>query len=910
MSRALPLLALLLAFAPRLDGTLWNRSYLSPADGSPRVYDVWTPSGYTSGSPRPAILFLHGRGGSKGSFQQTAHREAADARGVILIFWQGRWQPEIGALSTHYVDGRNGVPDETDVLACLADALTAFAVDPARVHLAGFSQGGKGALLIGLKNPDRFASVVAGASPTDAFQGQLWSPGFPDYAAAAGGPASAATGETLALWYAQSPRFFLPNARNLPILLLHGTADPVVPDSAALFPYRNTHHVADTPGFSDARGPTPTLAELRASDGGGYEFRTSYLSGVGHDQSAVVTPASLFGFVEGKSRPASPERVVARTYERGSKGFYWLTLARIAPADGSAAAATATRDGQALSLSAEGNPAVTISCAAAQVDAARPLAVTLAPGSALSLRLAGAFAPRLRVLANGVLLEAGSGYTRDGNDVLLTLDTAAEATTISVSPEEDVPIAGDDLLVPALVHADGLLGARFRTELVLANASPHAASLELLLAGATTSPVRLELPARATRLFRSETLFALLGLPGGAAPLRLRAVSGEPGRLFASSRVFNERAGGTYGLSFPVERADASVLAPGEEADLFGGAPAHPSRTNLSLFAPFESATVSVRVHDAAGTVVRALGVSLARLQRVQLDDLLASAGSPARVSVRVVSGRVQAYATVIENAATNDPFRSPPLLRSRAAAAWTVPAVASAPGRFGAVFTSDLHLHAPGDADVDVVVRFRPRGGGETREGRMLLAAGRTRVVEDVLGTLFPGAGALAGALDVACGAPVQLLAVTRSDSPSGPASQDLPAAAAGGEIRADRPALFVGLAESPRARSNLVLVNGEAPATLALELLAEDGPRGRLDIALAPGEVRQLDSVALLFGGAAIEAGALLVRPLSGGLAASAVRIDNVTNDPAGLTPLPASSLAAGIAGSPKGQQKEESR
>src|ERR1035437_1643512 len=132
-----------------------------------RAYDVWTPSRYDGTRPLPMILFLHGRGGSTGSFEQSSYESAADANGYVLVFWQGRWQPEIGAFSTLYVDGANGIPDETDVLACLGAALAGFAIDPARVHLAGFSQGGKGALLLGLKNPARFASVVEGAGPSD-----------------------------------------------------------------------------------------------------------------------------------------------------------------------------------------------------------------------------------------------------------------------------------------------------------------------------------------------------------------------------------------------------------------------------------------------------------------------------------------------------------------------------------------------------------------------------------------------------------------------------------------------------------------------------------------------------------------------------------------------------------------------
>ncbi|MGZ6989177.1 MAG: hypothetical protein ACXVH0_09480, partial [Thermoanaerobaculia bacterium] len=153
MSRRLQILLLFAVFgaSPLLGRPiLYDRTYMSPADGVVRVYEVRTPAGYDGISQMPAALFLHGRGGSMASFQSDGYEAEADARGFVLVFWQGRFDSTIPALSTQYVDGVNGIPDETDVLACLADALASFRIDPDRVHLVGFSQGGKGALLIGL----------------------------------------------------------------------------------------------------------------------------------------------------------------------------------------------------------------------------------------------------------------------------------------------------------------------------------------------------------------------------------------------------------------------------------------------------------------------------------------------------------------------------------------------------------------------------------------------------------------------------------------------------------------------------------------------------------------------------------------------------------------------------------------
>jgi hypothetical protein len=193
------------------------------------------------------------------------------------------------------------------------------------------------------------------------------------------------------------------------------------------------------------------------------------------------------------------------------------------------------------------------------------------------------------------------------------------------------------------------------------------------------------------------------------------------------------------------------------------------------------------------------------------------------------------------------------------------------------------------------VTISFPPRGGGPPLSASVPLAPGTARVIEDVVTALFPSAVPGAGALSVDAPSAIGTLAVTRSDSENGPASQDLPAVPAGAEVTPASPAVFVGLAESAEARSNLVLVNrGPAAVEVSLTLTAEDGPRGSLDVPLAGGEVKQIDSVLSLFGKTPSGGAALLVAPRSGAIVATAMRIDNRSNDPAGLAPVAAPVLA----------------
>ena len=859
------------------------RSYISPADGSSRSYTIRTPAGYDGTSRLPAVLFLHGRGGSALSFQYQQYFDAADANGYVLLFWQGRLDAS-GLLSSYYVDGANGVPDETDVIACLDDALSHLAIDPARVHLVGFSQGAKGALLVGLKNPDRFASVTDGAGPTDAFEGQKWSPTFPDFRDAAGGDPSAG-GAVLSRWFAQSPRFYLRAARNLPVALAHGTLDVVVPDSLLSFPYRNTHHVADTPGFSDEHGTTPTLSQLHAAYPEGYPFVARYPAGVGHDELGVLDPTSLFAFVAGKSVPARPARVAGVAYEPKEHSFYWALLARATAADGRPAPFSAELLAEQASIhvagasaAGEAPPLVTIDLARAGLDSARPFTLVLA--GSVAIRVLGV-PQAARVLRDGN--PVGGATLVDGTLSIPLADYGTTSpATIAISTAQ-APVSESDLLVPALVAANGLNGARFETELVLANLGNESAELEALFLDGSGRAARVILPPATTRLFTSASLFAALGAPGGgAAPLRLRTLSGTP--PLASARVFNALAGGgTYGLSFPVASAGESILAAGESARVVAGPDPHAERTNLSLFAPFEAAAGTVTVEGSAP-----LPFSLAPLERIQLDGVLSGFPGSSALDVSVSSGRVQMYATVVSNSPTNDPFRSPALPLARAAASWTVPAVASASGRNGARFTSDLALSAPSGPPLEATLTFVSHDGGTATAS--LALEGRTRLLSDVVSTLFPGFVPGYGAIAIQATAPLLAFDVTRAASPSGPASQDVSCVRGGDEATSTASVALVGLAESPRARSNVTLVDVGSATIVTLRLVAEDGERGTITVPLASGEFRQLDSVAALFPGGPTDAATLVVTPGAGGrIVAAGARIDNATNDPTGLASVP---------------------
>ena len=123
---------------PLVPGKIATVPYVSPADGAARSYDIRVPAGWDGRSRLPAVLLLHGRGGTRRQFELPGYQYAADAKGAVLVFWEGRIVPGgSGYPTTEYVDGADRVPDETDVLACLDDALARAPIDPNRVALIG-----------------------------------------------------------------------------------------------------------------------------------------------------------------------------------------------------------------------------------------------------------------------------------------------------------------------------------------------------------------------------------------------------------------------------------------------------------------------------------------------------------------------------------------------------------------------------------------------------------------------------------------------------------------------------------------------------------------------------------------------------------------------------------------------------
>jgi len=165
----------------------------------------------TAPAPRAAVIWMHGLGADGHDFEPIVPElDLAGAPAIRFVFPHAPMRPvtiNAGMVMRAWYDvaGQGGVrrEDEQGVRAsqraieALIEREKKRGVAPARIVLAGFSQGGAMALHTGLRYPERPGGLVALSSFLP----------LPDTLAAEASPAN----------------------RDVPIFMAHGTHDPMIP---------------------------------------------------------------------------------------------------------------------------------------------------------------------------------------------------------------------------------------------------------------------------------------------------------------------------------------------------------------------------------------------------------------------------------------------------------------------------------------------------------------------------------------------------------------------------------------------------------------------------------------------------------------------------------------------------------
>jgi dienelactone hydrolase len=219
-------------------------------------YFLRIPATYRADTPAPLLVYLSGGAGLALDGVNTANDVIASTDYLVLYpqagdYW---WKPE----AAKRVD------------AALRDTLNEFNVDRDRIYVAGFSNGGTGALYMAALWPQRFAAVVSlmGAGECN-----------------------------------EEVQKRLPDLLNLPLLFVHGEKDERVPSSCSQ-------------GTSDSLvGMHPRIApQLRL------------FPGREHDIVLQSDDGLSLTFLKDKVRDAFPKRVSARLPDLAYARQYWLEV--------------------------------------------------------------------------------------------------------------------------------------------------------------------------------------------------------------------------------------------------------------------------------------------------------------------------------------------------------------------------------------------------------------------------------------------------------------------------------------------------------------------------------------------------------------------------------------------------------
>ncbi|HYN02848.1 MAG TPA: prolyl oligopeptidase family serine peptidase [Vicinamibacteria bacterium] len=276
----------------------FTKAYRSEVDGTLQPYGLYVPPSYDAGKAWPMMVGLHGSGSNhllhrrrlfglgnapgEQDYEAIRTDVAYPDVGFIVLAPYGRGESA----------GYSGIA-EGDVLRVMEHAQKAYNVDPDRVHLTGLSMGGGGTWQIGLRYPDRFASIspVCGVADMDLMP---WTAGW-----------SALDRELMSLTGVSR---LVENAGNQQVFVFHGDEDDAVSVAAS----RKMMESFEKAGLA---GKSVHYFELPGVTHFSWDF--------------AYRDTSLFRRVETIRRNPFPERVVYSTFSPRYNKAYWLRVDRI-----------------------------------------------------------------------------------------------------------------------------------------------------------------------------------------------------------------------------------------------------------------------------------------------------------------------------------------------------------------------------------------------------------------------------------------------------------------------------------------------------------------------------------------------------------------------------------------------------
>jgi hypothetical protein len=472
------------------------------------------------------------------------------------------------------------------------------------------------------------------------------------------------------------------------------------------------------------------------------------------------------------------------------------------------------------------------------------------------------------------------------------------------------------LIIPAVAHAQGANSSMFQSDVRIANVAATVQKYQLFFTlsgtdGTKSGQTTIIQVDPGTQMALDDILTSFFGAgsdgSGAAGVLEIRPLtttstsstgSGTVSvQTVASSKTYNVTTNGTFGQFIPAIPFSQFI---GKAADgaaktflsLQQIAQSSAYRTNFGLLeAAGEPADVLVHIFDNGGQELASLPMSLQAGEHKQLNGFLATNGitvGDGRIEVEVTSstGKVSAYASVVDNL-TNDPLLVSPVLKGALTAQrYTIPGVADLNNGF-ASWRSDIRIFNPASTAADVTLAYYPQGGAATPQAVTLsVGAGEVKAIDNALQTLY-GLTNSGGALVVstANNSTLTVTARTYNQTSTGTYGQFIPAVTPLESVGAGERALQILQLESSSAyRTNLGLVETSgAPATFDITVLPEGSKvSAKLTMELAANEFRQISLADFALGTMYNTRVTVKVTSGSGRITAYGSVIDQITQDP----------------------------
>jgi poly(3-hydroxybutyrate) depolymerase len=183
------------------DPRVQNRTYLFEDTGEQMPYSLFVSSKVTRDKAAPLVVVLHGLGIGPGFMLRGKILDLAEEGGYILVAPMGYsvggwWGSPVITFGDAPVEPANLAElSEKDAMNVFAMVREEFNVDPDRTYLMGHSMGGAGTLHLGVKHADNWAAL---------------------------GPIAPAA-------FLLDPASLEPVKDTMPIILVHGAVDELVP---------------------------------------------------------------------------------------------------------------------------------------------------------------------------------------------------------------------------------------------------------------------------------------------------------------------------------------------------------------------------------------------------------------------------------------------------------------------------------------------------------------------------------------------------------------------------------------------------------------------------------------------------------------------------------------------------------